>query len=308
MRSVIFNKASRKGRPKFCSSNAVRNSPATGSADSIAIISSPVVNACPARTARPSKSKASGKCSSKARKRRRLLSATIENGTIPVTIPTNQGIGNRGKYSPAIRYDASAMTPLSSRIFAGFVFIPACATKSRRRNDQPHGCIQRCSVGTLLSISSRTSFRFMEASPRRSAMRTDSMRRFTTSWLASVPMNIHISTMTATAVKNVKTESSSAIFGSLMIPRHFEHADRQLDPGYQQAFREPRTNPRGQEFADHLAVLSNATFPKYKNVLHCDNVPFHARDFRDADNFSGSIAEAAHLYHQVHGGGDLPPN
>src|SRR5580692_3201770 len=200
------------------------------------------------------------------------------------------------------------MTPLISRIFAGFVFIPACATKSRRRNDQPHGESNRCSAGTLLNISSRSNFRLIETSPRRSALRTDSIRRFTTSWLASVPMNIHNSTMTATAVKNVKTESSSAIFGSLMNPRHFEHADRQLDPSDHQAFREPRTNSRGQEFADHLAVLANPAFPKYKNVLHGDDVPFHARNFRDADDFSGSIAEAAHLYHQVHRGGDLAPN
>src|SRR5580692_5319985 len=200
------------------------------------------------------------------------------------------------------------MTPLISRIFAGFVFIPACATKSRRRNDQPHGESNRCNAGTLLNISSRTSFRLMETSPRRSALRTDSIQRFTTSWLASVPMNIHNSTMTATAVKNVKTESNSAIFGSLMNPRHFEHAHRQLDPGYHQAFREPRTNPRRQEFAHHLTVLANATFAKYKNVLHGDDFAFHASDFRDANNFSGSIAQAAHLYYQVHGGRDLPPN
>ena len=52
------------GRPKFCSSNAFRNSGPTGSPSSSATIFMPALNAWPARMPRESRSSASGKISS----------------------------------------------------------------------------------------------------------------------------------------------------------------------------------------------------------------------------------------------------
>ncbi len=82
IRRIRFSNASRKGSPRFCCSYARWNSSDSGAGISLAINSSPVVNACPARTARPKRSMASGNCSSNKRNRRwRRMAITINGMT-----------------------------------------------------------------------------------------------------------------------------------------------------------------------------------------------------------------------------------
>src|ERR1700732_2235665 len=121
-------------------------------------------------------------------------------------------------------------------------------------------------------------------------------------------MNIQINATIATTIKNVIMESSSAIVNSLLHPWHFEHGHRQVNAGYDQTLREFGPNSSRQEFADHFTVLANTAFSEYENLLHGHDLALHSGDFGDADHFSSSIAEAAHLNHHVQGGCDLTPN
>ena len=75
-----MSSASFSGRPKFCSSNVLRNSGPTGSGISSATILRPVANAWPALSAREMRSSASGNASSNARIRRLRLHFSTMNG------------------------------------------------------------------------------------------------------------------------------------------------------------------------------------------------------------------------------------
>src|SRR5271155_5587369 len=121
-------------------------------------------------------------------------------------------------------------------------------------------------------------------------------------------MNNQISTRIETTLKNVKMESSSAIQSSLVHPWHPKHGHRQLNSGDAQTFRKFGPNSGREEFAEHLAILANATLTESKNVLHGHDVAFHTRDFSNTDHLARSIAEAADLNDQVDRGGDLAPN
>src|ERR1700747_724830 len=105
--------------------------------------------------------------------------------------------------------------------------------------------------------------------------------------------------MIATTIRKVIMESSSAIANSLVHRCHFEHGHGQMNPSYDQAFREFRTNPGRNEFANHLSVFANAALAKHKNILHGDDFALHARNFRDADDLASSVAKAAYLNYQI---------
>src|SRR6185312_876775 len=70
-------------------------------------------------------------------------------------------------------------------------------------------------------------------------------------------------------------------------------------------FKETRTNPCGSEGADHLAFGSDSLLMKCKDILHADNILFHARNFRDTDYFAGTIAHTGNLNHDINGRGNL---
>ena len=89
MRTHRLSSDSFKGRPKFCSSNAFRNSGPTGSPSSSATIFIPALKAWPARMPRERRSRASGKCSSNLYRRfDRLCLSTINGRPHPMMKPT----------------------------------------------------------------------------------------------------------------------------------------------------------------------------------------------------------------------------
>ena len=81
-----------------------------------------------------------------------------------------------------------------------------------------------------------------------------------------------------------------------------------MNPRDGQALRESRTDAAGHEIAHDFAVFSNAAFPEDENVLHGDDVAFHAGDFGDAGDFARAVAQTADLHHDVDGRGDLAAN
>src|SRR5580704_9311173 len=85
-----------------------------------------------------------------------------------------------------------------------------------------------------------------------------------------------------------------------------EHRHRELNAGDQQLFGELWPNAGGDKFSQHLAVVANATFPVYEDVLHRDDVTFHAGNLGQGDDFAGAVAEAGDLHHDIDCRRDLP--
>src|ERR1051326_1790296 len=74
-----------------------------------------------------------------------------------------------------------------------------------------------------------------------------------------------------------------------------------------QFFSKPRTNAGGPKCSPDALVFVVTGSCKDKYVLGGDNRSFHSRDFRDADDFPGSVGQAGHLDDKVDGGCDLLP-
>ena len=94
--------------------------------------------------------------------------------------------------------------PLTAEIksqFAGFSGQPGLVDGILQFVVQDKCIIKRCSIGRLLIISSRTSSRSVETSPRCSALRTAAMRSRITSDCWSVPQNIQKMPKTIPAIK-----------------------------------------------------------------------------------------------------------
>src|SRR5579863_3734025 len=87
-----------------------------------------------------------------------------------------------------------------------------------------------------------------------------------------------------------------------------EHGHWQLNARDDQALRELRAYARGHKFADYFTRVANSALPKYENILHGNHFAFHTRNFGDADNLAGAIAQAAYLNHHVNRRRNLPPN
>src|SRR5579862_3775965 len=193
---------------------------------------------------------------------------------------------------------------------------------------------KRLRVGTVLSISSRTSLRSREMSPRFSARRTAAMRVRRTFSFSSWPKERTIAkTIRATRKKVTIATRPAGIYDSsfeyalLMhdllhrgTPRgrssnastvrsvralEFEHGRRKLNAGDRQALRETRAHAAGHEVSHHFAVILNAPLAIDEDVLHGDDVAFHAGDLRDAGDFTGTVAKPANLNNDVDGRSDL---
>src|SRR5580704_10417062 len=85
-----------------------------------------------------------------------------------------------------------------------------------------------------------------------------------------------------------------------------EHRDPKLNAGDKQFLGKLWPNTRGDKFTKHLAVVTNAAFAEHENVLHGDDVAFHAGNFSERDHFARTITEAADLDDHVNRGSDLP--
>src|ERR1700730_7979361 len=90
--------------------------------------------------------------------------------------------------------------------------------------------------------------------------------------------------------------------------RTFKHRNWELNAGNEQSLREFWTDASGHKIAEQFSVLANAPFLEDKNVLHTHNFSFHTGNLSQADDFAGSVAEAAYLHNYVNGRRNLPPN
>src|SRR5579883_542728 len=59
-------------------------------------------------------------------------------------------------------------------------------------------------------------------------------------------------------------------------------------------FQELRPDTGGLEGSDHVAVGADAFAHEGEDLVHADDVFFHAGDFGDADQLARSVAEARH--------------
>src|SRR3954467_7709586 len=147
--------------------------------------------------------------------------------------------------------------------------------------------------GTLLSISSRASLSSRETSPRRSALRTASIRRRITSCPGSAVARTQMPRITKVTTTKVRTKINAAIASPLKRSNvqypgklqnylrlanlgFFEHRHWKRNPGNEQFFRELRANPRGRKFAKDFSVFTNATLAEDKYLLHGDHLALHA--------------------------------
>ena len=69
-----------------------------------------------------------------------------------------------------------------------------------------------------------------------------------------------------------------------------------------------RPDPGGAEPADHLAVRADAGLLEQEDLLHGDDVAFHAGDFGDGRHLARAVGHARHLDDQVDGRRDLLPD
>src|SRR5947207_4385714 len=67
-----------------------------------------------------------------------------------------------------------------------------------------------------------------------------------------------------------------------------------------------RTNTRGGKSAEDPPVWRNTVFLKDKNVLHADDVFFHAGDFGQVSDSSSSVIKSGNLHDQLDRRSDLP--
>src|ERR1035437_4558150 len=88
----------------------------------------------------------------------------------------------------------------------------------------------------------------------------------------------------------------------------FEDAGRQNDTRDAELLEEPGTNPAGRENSNHLAVWPDALLVEGEDLLHADDVLFHAGDLRDACNFARTVAHTGSLHHDGEGRGNLLAN
>ena len=86
----------------------------------------------------------------------------------------------------------------------------------------------------------------------------------------------------------------------------FKHGGWELNSGNAQALGESRTDAGGHEVADDLAGFANATFAKDEDVLHGDDIAFHAGDFRDVGDFTSAVTETRDLNDYVDRRSNLP--
>src|SRR3972149_8083312 len=113
--------------------------------------------------------------------------------------------------------------------------------------------------------------------------------------------------MESAAIRNVKTamETGASMFNSLF--GHLEHVMRKLYAGHEQFVRELRADSRRHEIAHHLALWSDAFLPVRKDVLHDDDVAFHAGDLGEGYYLPRPVGHPRELYHDVYRGGHLLP-
>src|SRR5262245_43608416 len=62
------------------------------------------------------------------------------------------------------------------------------------------------------------------------------------------------------------------------------------------------------KFSEDFSVFLDSALAENKDVLHGDDIPFHAGDFRNADDLAGAVAVPADLHHDVNGRRDLATN
>src|SRR5579884_3850370 len=297
-----FSKASRKGRPKFCSSKVVRNSPATGSGNSVVIISSPVEKECPARTARPSRSIASGNIFSNAFSRLLRLKATTLMG---IRAPMGRATSASTLLAETlltITYAPRAIPALSKISLPAFTFLPAWLMKSRNLSDHFHFRRMRWSAGTSLRSSSRTTLSSNVSFPR-FALRSIASRRFATTLSGARPPTEAKRTPPTikTMTKKVNPANARAILLSLADTCRcmFEHFRRQVDTGGYQSFRKLRTDTGRNKFTQHFTILANAHFLVDKNILHGYYFAFHARNLRQVGHAAFAVAQAGDLNNDI---------
>ncbi len=137
---------------------------------------------------------------------------------------------------------------------------------------------QRLIRGTLLSISSRSSFSPAEVFPRRSALRTPSRRRLITSCLLSLEASRAMKRTIPATARNVTIAINSAISNSFAISQveqdpnplvgkpsiplllngwRLEHRTGKVNTSDQQTLRNLRADSRGHKLADYLAAIAD---------------------------------------------------
>src|SRR5579872_6020781 len=196
----------------------------------------------------------------------------------------------------ATRYTESPLTAEMSRTLPAFVVIPACVIAFCSFVLQANLIISRLRRGKLLIKSSRTSTRSVVMSPLCSARRTAAMRSRTISGLLVVPHSTQKMPKTIKAISTARSPINKPTRVSLIqpnativpktiaflastTPHQLKHRRRQFDTTYQEAIAELWTYAGGDEVADDLSGIANAALVEHKNVLHGDNIAFHAGDF-----------------------------
>src|ERR1700723_530203 len=111
---------------------------------------------------------------------------------------------------------------------------------------------------------------------------------------------------TMPTIRNASIAKSSATRTSLLRALNFEHVCRERDAGDGQTLGEFRTDADGHEVAHDFAGRRYSALPIDKDVLHGDDVAFHAGDFSQVGDFTGAVAETRDLHDDVDCGGNLP--
>src|SRR5437773_4556918 len=317
IRNVRFNRASRNGRPRFCWRYVMRNSWASGSGISSPMSENAVVNACPARTARASRSIESGNSSSKRLKRRCLLKATTMNGVLAARMETRRPARNVPSRMMAPIHEASNSEIEINRKTPTCISTAACCKNSWSRGIIGAAASTRFTNGLSLSSSRRKSSISKAASDSSvvvctAARRTLSFCFASGTWtkkyaaLTNSPkltMKINI----VRTCRNICTLqlciNSGFRTSHVSLPLRFgeERIDVERNAGSNQLLAELRPDAGRPEPSLHLSIGIDSLAVENKQVLNRDHRPFHAGHLGDAHHFSRAIRQTVDLHNDVDG-------
>src|SRR5215217_558509 len=188
-----------------------------------------------------------------------------------------------------IRPTAAPITMLSSRMAAGVVLTPDCSIRPVNMPPTPLLVSSRSIAGILLSIAWRTTVALSvgsSAGPCATSRSRSPIRRS-----AFDDEDVRATNVPAiSAVTTMKTTSATST--SLHLDHAVEHVGGQVDAGAPQPLPALRPDAGGPEPTHHPALRVEPGLLEHEDVLHRDDVAFHAGDFRDAGHATRTILQA----------------
>src|SRR5690348_9937515 len=178
-----------------------------------------------------------------------------------------------------------------------------------------HCCNSRLNTGMSLISSSRNSssssegWRSLAACTvaRRSRSKRACERRSSNSdATANTPAATR--TKTTTAISAMIMAVLPAFSLASYLHHRFEHRGTDAAACRRQPVGKLGADAGGAVHAPHLAAFRHSLAFEDKDVLHGNDVAFHARDLRNRSHLAGAVRHAGNLHHGVDGGRNLLPH